>query len=199
MLPGSMDAEPEHKRLMLEAIAREGQGHRALLEGDAEAAASAYGEAAALYRRSWEQAPPGAYGRLVGMIKATILSGGDAREAAAYIAAQITDDETQTSAPAAYARATAALVDGDDEAAAAFAGQMRTGGDAFDRAGAGLLAIARGDEAAYATALDAIVADFAARPDHLTGVRIADTAAMLERLAQPRGLTARTDSPLLPR
>ena len=193
-----MDAEPEHKRLMLEAIAREGEGHRALLDGDADAASDAYGAAAALYRQSWEAAPPGAYGRLVGMIKATILSGANATEAAAYLASQITDEETQTSAPAAYARATAALIEGDDEDAAAFAGQMRTGGDAFDRAGAGLLAIARRDEAAYAEAIDAIVADFAARPDHRTGVRIADTAAMLERLAEPRGLTARTDSPLLP-
>lgn len=192
-----MDAEPEHKRLMLEAIAREGDGHRALLDGDGEAAAGAYGEAAALYRRSWEHAPPGAYGRLVGMIKATILSGADAGEAATYVTGQITDEEATTSAPAAYARATAALIENDDEAAATFAGQMRTGGDAFDRAGSGLLALARRDPAAYAEAIGAIVADFAARQDHLTGVRIADTAAMLERLAERRGLAAHPATPLL--
>src|SRR4051794_296719 len=105
--------EPEHKRLMLEAIAREGDGHRALLDGDDVAAAAAYGEAAAAYRASWELAPPGAYGRLVGLVKAAIL-GGDAREAAAYVAGQIGDDDAQASAPAAYARAVAALIQGDD-------------------------------------------------------------------------------------
>jgi len=192
-----MEAEPEHKQHMLEAIAREGDGHRALLDGDDDAATRAYERAAAAYRASWEAAPPGAYGRLVGHLKAAVLAG-DASGAATYVTGQITPDAAQASAPAAYALAVAALVAGDDESAATWAGAMRAGGDAFDRAGAALLAIARGDQAAYAEALEAIVADFAARPDHLTGVRIADTAILMQRLAGPRGLTATAESPLLP-
>ena len=189
--------EPEHKRLMLEAIAREGDGHRALLDGDETEAAAAYRDAAAAYRASWEQAPPGAYGRLVGLIKAAILAG-DAGDAAAYVAGQVGDDDAQASAPAAYARAVAALLQDDVEQAATWAAAMRTGGEAFDRTGAALQAIARDDGPAYETSLDAIVADFAARADHLTGVRIADTAVMLERLARPRGLATTPDSPLVP-
>ena len=59
--------------------------------------------------------------------------------------------------------------------------------------------LAAGDGAAYGAAVIAIVEDFAGREEHLTGVRIADTAAMLEALAAPRGLAAGLDSPLLPR
>jgi hypothetical protein len=44
--------------------------------------------------------------------------------------------------------------------------------------------------------VDAIVADFEGRDEHLTGVPIADTALMLERLAG--GLASRPASPLLP-
>jgi hypothetical protein len=45
----------------------------------------------------------------------------------------------------------------------------------------------------------AIVRDFEARTDHLTGVAIADTALVLERLAAPRGLAAGVESVVLPR
>jgi hypothetical protein len=44
----------------------------------------------------------------------------------------------------------------------------------------------------------AIVADFEGRDEHLTGVPIADTALMLERLAGARGLAAHPASALLP-
>ena len=64
-----------HRDLMLKAIAREGEAHRAALAGDRAAAASAYGDAVALYRASWEVAPPKSYGRLVGLLKAAVLGG----------------------------------------------------------------------------------------------------------------------------
>jgi hypothetical protein len=182
---------------MLTAIAHEGEAHGALLAGDRAAARDGYLAAARDYRRSWEVAPPGAYGRLVGMLKAAVLAG-EGDEFAAYVRSQVTDDDAEASAPAAYARAVAALLGGDDDEAARWAAAMRAPGDAFDRAGAALLALARNDGPAYAEAHAAIVADFAARADHLTGVRIADTAAMLDVLAEPRGLASRMDSPLLP-
>jgi hypothetical protein len=191
------EQEPEHKALMLEAIAREGDGHRALLAGDAATAREAYLAAARAYQRSWELAGPTAYGRLIGMLKAAILAG-EGRDDVAFVRSQVSEDAAAESAPAAYVRAVAALLAGDDDEAARWAGEMRAAGGAFDRTGAALLALARGDGPAYREALTAIVADFAQRPDHLTGVPIADTAAMLERLAEPRQLAARPDSPLLP-
>jgi hypothetical protein len=88
---------------------------------------------------------------------------------------------------------------GDDDAAASAAEGMRAGSQAFGRAADAIEALAGGDAGAYEAAVRAIVADFEGRSEHLTGVPIADTALMLERFAEPRGLAARVASPLLPR
>jgi hypothetical protein len=180
---------------MLRAIAREGDAHRAALEGDP-GAAGAYREAAALYRASWESAPPASYGRLVGMLKAAILAG-DSDHAARYVQDELAG-ESEPSPPAAYALAVAALLTGDDAAAARHADAMRAGSPPFGRAADAIAALADHDGDAYRAAVGTIVADFAARDEHLTGVRIADTAAMLEALATPRGLAAGRADPLLP-
>ena len=42
------------------------------------------------------------------------------------------------------------------------------------------------------------MADFEARDQHLSGVAIADTALVLERLAEPRGMAVRPAGPLVP-
>jgi hypothetical protein len=94
--------------------------------------------------------------------------------------------------------AVAALVEGDDASATRAAEAMAAGGPAFERAGAALGALARGDGASYREALGAVVADFERREAHLTGVPVADTALMLERLAERRRLAVRPASPLMP-
>jgi len=187
--------EGEHGERLREAIELEARAHRALLDGDPETARTAFVEAAARYRASWEVAPPGGYGRLIGMLKAAVIAR-DAQTAARHAREALPQDAD--SPPAHYARAIAALVEGDDDAALAGAAGMRAGSPAFGRAAAGIEALARGDAEAYAGALAAIVADFESRGEHLTGVPIADTALMLERLAEPRGLARRPASPLLP-
>jgi hypothetical protein len=53
-------------------------------------------------------------------------------------------------------------------------------------------------KASYREAVLAIVHDFEGREEHLTGVAFADTAAMLETLAAPRGLAAGLASAALP-
>ena len=187
-----------HRDLMLKAIAREGEAHRAALAGDRAAAASAYGDAVALYRASWEVAPPKSYGRLVGLLKAAVLGGAGA-QGAAYVRGQLAAEAAGDPSPTAgYVLAVAALVAGDDDAAIRFAGAMRGASDAHDRTADAVTAIARGDAAAYRGAVAAIVDDFAARDEHLTGVPIADTAAMLEAIATERGLAAGLHGPLLP-
>lgn len=179
--------EGPHLDALRDALALEADAQHRLQTGDPDAAA-AFAEAAARYRASWELAPPRSFGRLIGMLKAAIL-GGSAQEPARYAIAQLGD--TADSPPSSYALALSALVLGDDESAAQAAAGMRAGGDAFARAADAINAIARRDPDAYAQAVDAIVADFGARDDHLTGVRIADTALMLDRLAAGRGLAAR--------
>jgi hypothetical protein len=187
--------DEEHRVLQAAAVEADAGAQRCLLAGNSAAAESFLRESERLYRESWEAAPPGGYGRLVGMLKAAILQD-DAEAAAAYVRASLADHDA--SPTAAYALALACLADGDDVAAGAAAGVMATGGDAFARTAEALMALARRDEGAYAAALQAVIADFEARDLHLTSVPFADTALVLERLAEPRGLSQRPSSPLLP-
>jgi hypothetical protein len=173
------------------------RAQRLLLDGDVDAAAPILREAATTYRASWEAAPPGGYGRLVGMLKDAILAG-DAADAAAYARAALADDESG-SPTAAYALALASLAIGDEIGTEVAARTMRAGGEAFERTADALAALAGRDEPAYAEALAAIVADFESRESHLTGVAIADTALALERLAAARGMAQRPVSPVMPR
>jgi hypothetical protein len=183
-----------HAEEMQAAIRLDGEGLRALLDGDASGGRARLLEAAERYRASWELAPPRSFGRLVGMLKAAVIAG-DAAEAAAYAREAVPEAD---SPPSAYVRAIAALVEGDDDAAASFAAGMRSGADAFGRAADAIAALAARDGDAYAAAVRAIVEDFEGRSEHLTGVPVADTALLLETLAEPRGLAAHPASALLP-
>lgn len=190
-----------HRRLQAEAITYDGEAHRALLAGDHAGASAAFSRAAETYWASWEAAPPRSYGRLVGRMKASILNGDGGRErtAADEILGTLGSDPDAASSPVAgWAAALAALSVGDDERAGGAAAAMRAGSDAFGRAADAVAALTAGDGEAYARAIDAIVEDFAGREEHLTGVPIADTAVVLERLAARRGIAARPESPLVP-
>jgi len=176
--------EGPHLDALREALRAEADAQRRLQAGD-DGAAAEFAAAAAGYRRSWELAPPGSFGRLIGMLKAAIL-GGDAQADARYVIEQLGDEPE--SPASAYALALARLSLGNDAAARSAAASMGDGGSAFGRAAAAIDALTRGDTTAYATAIEAIVADFSSREDHLTGVRIADTALMFDRLAAARGL-----------
>ena len=188
--------EGPHLDRLREALAIEGRGQAALLAGDDGAAHPLFAEAARLYRASWEAAPPGSYGRLIGMLKAAVIAG-QPEAAADYALDQVPEDAG--SPPAAYARAIASLVAGDDAVAAAQTGAMRTGSPAFARAADAVAALAARDPDAHARAVGAIIEDFEGRDEHLTGVAIADTAVMFDRLAASRGMApASVASPLMP-
>ena len=189
------DAE-RHRELLDLALAHEGLGHRALLAGDGDQATAKLSSAARFYRESWQEAPPRSFGRLVGMLKAAVIAG-DAEEEARYARAELGDDDGDSPASW-YALAIAALVEGDDQLAEHAAAGMEEGSDAFVRAARAVRALARTDRTEYADAVRAIVADFESREDHLTGVPIADTAVMLELLAERRGMAAAPESALLP-
>ncbi len=182
---------------MLAAIAAEGEAHAALLAGQSGQARSLYAQAVEGYRASWALAPPRSYGRLVGLLKAAVLRGEPGPEAEEVRAALASDPDAAGSPVASYALAVAALLVDDDGAVAALADVMQPREGAFARTAAALRALADGDAGAYAAAVEAIQADFAAREDHLTGVAIADTAIMLELIARERGLDAQLDGPLV--
>ncbi|HMN98503.1 MAG TPA: hypothetical protein PKD59_03740 [Miltoncostaeaceae bacterium] len=184
-----------HADLLDAGIAADGTAFRALLDGRPDDAREALREAAALYRASWEAAPPRSYGRLVAHLKSAVLAG-DGAGAAAWVDGEL--DGACDSPTSCYALAVAALVRGDDATAARAAAGMAEGGDAFARAGAALAAVAAADAPAYRAAVIAIVRDFEARDAHLTGVPVADTAMLMEALAAPRGMAARPASPVMP-
>ena len=181
---------------MTAAVERDGAAQQALLAGDPDAARAAFAEASELYRRSWEEAPPTAYGRLVGMLKSAVL-GGDGAPEARYLR-EVLGDRDPASPTASYAQALGALILSVDEAALSWARRMGAGGDAFARTGSAIAALATRDRGAYSAALEAIVRDFEQRTEHLTGLAIADTALVLEVLAARRGTSAAIESPVLP-
>ena len=186
----------KHQELLTAAIEREGEAQRRLLADDLDGARAEFAAAADLYRQSWEAAHARAFGRLGGMLKAAVLAGSGAQQAA-YVRAALVDADAQ-SPTAAYAQAIAALIAGDDGDAEDWAARMIAGDDAFARTGEAIAALAAADEPRYAAALEAIVRDFERRSEHLTGVAIADTALMLEALAERRGMATALESPVLP-
>ncbi len=189
---------PPHQELMRAAIERDAEAQGALLAGDRDAAVAVFHSAADLYRASWEASPPRSYGRLVGMLKSSILAG-DATDAAAFARDALGDEEAVAGSPtASYARALSALITGDDPDARRWSEEMARGGDAFERTARALTALALRDGSAYTAAVGDVVRDFELRESHLTGVKIADTAVMLERLAAARGMAAGFESPLMP-
>jgi hypothetical protein len=181
---------------MTAAVERDGEAHRALLAGDRDAARSAFAQAADLYRRSWEVAPPSAFGRLVGMLKSAVLAGGGVSEA--RYARRVLVDADPKSSTASYACALATLILDEDAEAQLWALRMSAGTDAFARTAEAITALAADDGARFAVALAAIVRDFEARSEHLTGVAIADTALMLSELGSRRGMAVALESSVLP-
>jgi hypothetical protein len=144
------------------------------------------------YLASHAETGPASWGRLIGALKMAVLAG-DGEGPIAQEALAETADATGSPA-AAYARALASVVAG----LTPDVGGMLEAGGAFERTGRALEALAAGDAPGYASALGEIVADFAARDQHLSGVAVADTALVLERLAAARGIAARPDSPMVP-
>jgi hypothetical protein len=171
------------------ALAAEADAYRALLAG--EDARPALLRARDAYMASHAETGPRSWGRLLGALKMAILAG----DGADAIARQAVAEAEEADSPAsAYVRALAQVTLGERPDVEA----MLAAGESFARTGRALAALAAGDRSAYAAALADIVADFEARDQHLSGVAIADTALVLERLAEPRGMAAHPSGPLVP-
>jgi hypothetical protein len=176
-------------RHLAEALEAEQEAHQALVAG--RPAAATYRRARDAYLASHSATGPRSWGRLIGALKMAILAGDGVEPLARRALAEAAGADGPA---AAYARALASVALRERPDVSALLDQ----GDAFARTGRALAALAAGDAGAYAAALDEIVADFATRDRHLAGVAVADTALVLERLAEPRGLAARPVSPLIP-
>jgi len=150
------------------------------------------------YRRSWEDAPPGSWGRPIGAMKSRLIAAD--REGVAEDARWALEAGAAGSASpiGIYAAALAQLVLGQDGAPGELARGLRARDD-FPRSVAdALAALASGDAGGYESAIRALLADFESREEYLEDTPVADTVLAFQALARERGLDVALGSPLLP-
>jgi hypothetical protein len=199
-LPNAADADQRQRQLTRLGNAAYGAGLCALMLGDADAARDWLGRAAARYRESFDDAPPGSWGRPIGALKAHVLAGDwtAAEEAARW--ALDAGAAAADSPIGRYAACLAQLVLGRDHEARVHADEIRTRDDFPAAVGDSLAMIAAGtDEVGYVVAVEEVLESFEAREEYLEDVPVADTVVVLQALAERRGLApAELSSPLLP-
>jgi hypothetical protein len=169
-----------------------------LMAGRAEESREWLLRSAETYRRSWEDAPPGSWGRPIGAMKSRLIAGD--REGTGEDARWTLDAgaELSESPIGRYAAALALLVLGEDARAGELAATLR-GRDDFPPAVAdSLAALAAGDAGAYEPAIRALLADFEGRDEYLEDTPVADTVLALQVLARARSLEVALSSSLLP-
>ena len=175
-----------------------GAGLSELMAGNTEAAREWFAKAVERYRESWEHAPPGSWGRPIGMMKADVLAGdwqGAARDAQWTLEQRAADAESPIGR---YAACLALLVLGRDEEARALADGLRTHDDFPPTVGDALAMIAAQDVVGYIKAVEAVLESFEQRDEYLEDLPVADTVVVLQALAERRSMAAALSSPLLP-
>ncbi len=170
------------------ALAAEAEAYRSLLAG--ENAQPQLIVARDAYLASHDLTRNSSWGRLLGALKMAILAGDGVEPIARRAVTEAKPADTPASA---YVCALAEVALGELPDVSV----MLAAGGAFARTGRALDALAAGDASAYAAALAEILADFEGRDLHLSGVPYADTVAVLERLADQRGLAIAPSSDIL--
>jgi hypothetical protein len=194
------EPESRQKQLVRIAMAAGGAGLARLMQGRLAEAAGWFTRSAERYRESYELAPPESWGRLIGAVKARILAGdwGGAETDARWALDQRPD--ASGSPIGRYAAALAALVLTDDERASALAAGL--GGEPEETfphpVSEALEGLATRDADRYASALADVLTSFETREEYLEDIPVADTALVLEALAERRGIAVRPRSALLP-
>jgi hypothetical protein len=154
--------------------------------------------AAERWRESYEDAPPGSWGRPIGAIKAFVLAGDwDGAEEASQWA--LAEGAGEADSPIGrYAAALACTVLGDREHARIHADAIRIRDDFPRDVGDALAMIAAEDVVGYVEAVESVLESFETREEYLEDVPVADTVLVLQALAARRGMAAELESPLLP-
>jgi hypothetical protein len=138
------------------------------------------------YRESWQDAPPDSWGRPIAAMKALLLAGDDASEAARW--ALEAGAATAESPIGRYAGTLAFLVLGDDVAARILGSTLRDTADFSPAVADALVEVAGTDRVDYQIALEHILDSFEQRTDFLEDIPVADTVLVLQRLAAARDL-----------
>jgi hypothetical protein len=191
------DPDPRQKQLVRVAMAAGAAGLARLMQGRRAEAAGWLARSAERYRQSYDGAPPGSWGRLIGALKSRILAGDweGALEDARWALEQ---RPAEADSPiGAYAAVLASLTLAEDERAATLATALRV--EEFPEAVAdALCALSAHDRDAYADAVKRVLESFESRDAYLEDIPVADTVLVLEALAARRGLAAGVRSALLP-
>lgn len=177
--------ELDERQLVQLANSAWAAGLSLLMAGDREEAAEWLRRSAARYRESWDEGgATEAWGRPLGAMKALLIAGDDAGDAARW-ALDVGAAEAE-SPIGRYAATLALLVLGRDEEAAALAATLDEGfpSDVADA----LSALARHDADHYRTAVASMRRSFEEREAFLEDVPVPDTALALDALAARRGL-----------
>jgi hypothetical protein len=197
-LPDAADHDARQRQLTRMGNAAAGAGIAELMGGNTESAREWFAQAVDRYRESYVHAPPGSWGRPIGMLKARILAGnwGGAEADAEWTLAQ---HAGETDSPIGrYAACLALLVLGRDAEARVLADGLRTH-DGFPAAvGDALAMIAAQDTVGYTEAIEEVLESFETRDEYLEDLPVADTVMVLQALAERRGIAAELSSPLLP-
>jgi hypothetical protein len=175
-----------------------GAGQAELMAGNTDSAREWFAKAVERYRESYEHAPPGSWGRPIGMLKADVLAGdwdGAARDAGWTLEQKAAETDSPIGR---YAACLALLVLGRDEEARMLADGLRTRDDFPAAVGDALAMLAAQDVVGYIEAVGAVLESFETRDDYLEDLPIADTVMVLQELADHRGMKTELSSSLLP-
>ncbi|HMI28435.1 MAG TPA: hypothetical protein VK490_01940 [Gaiellaceae bacterium] len=197
-LPSAEDHDARQRQLTRMGNASAGAGLAQLMDGNTDEAREWFAKAAERYRESYEHAPPGSWGRPIGILKAGILAA-DWSGAEADARWTLEQGAGEAESPVGrYAGCLALLVLGRDAEARVLADGLRTHADFPQPVGDALAMIAAQDPVGYVEAVEEVLDSFEQRDEYLEDLPVADTVMVLQALTARRGIAAELSSPLLP-
>jgi hypothetical protein len=197
-LSDAEDGDARQRQLTRLGNAAAGAALASLMDGADDEAREWFDRAVERYRESYELAPPGSWGRPIGMMKAHILAGdweGAERDSLWTLEQNASEAESPIGR---YAACLALLVLGRDEEARPVADGLRTHEGFPAPVGDALALIAAQDPVGYIEAIEAVLESFETREEYLEDLPVADTVLVLQGLAARRDMAAELSSPLLP-
>jgi hypothetical protein len=198
-LGDACDSGARQRQLLRMASAAAAVGYAQLMRGVRDEATTWLVEAARRYRASWEGAPSDSWGRPIGAMKALAIAD-DWRAAEDVAAWTLSLGSVDAASPIGrYAGTLALLVLVRYEEAQRVTATLRGRDDFPHEVADALAAIADGDAAASARAIERVLTSFEERDAYLEDVPIADTVLVLRALGARHGFEAALRaSPLLP-
>jgi hypothetical protein len=184
------DPDTRQRQLTRMGNAAYGAGLAHLMLSDEHAAAVRFRDAARTYLDSYADAPPGSWGRLIAMMKASILAD-DWPAAEEYARKTLDEGALESPTPiGAYAAALALLSIGRDEDARPPSSSLRDRDDFPPAVADAVATLAAEDTAGYAIAVEEVLESFQQRDEYLDDIPVADTVLVLQALAERRGMAA---------